>query len=73
VESALSTSSYVDNIMLYADPFRNYCAALVVPALQALEKWAQALGINFNDFGELCQKDQAIKEVQQSLWKVRYY
>ncbi|KAL5229423.1 hypothetical protein ABZP36_028199 [Zizania latifolia] len=69
VESALTTSNYVDNIMVYADPFHNYCVALVVPAHQALEKWAQNLGINYKKFDELCQNDKAIKEVQQSLSK----
>ncbi|KAL6846387.1 hypothetical protein ACP4OV_023835 [Aristida adscensionis] len=69
VESALSTSSYVDNIMVHADPFHNYCVALVVPAHQALEKWAQNSGINYKEFEELCQNDEAIKEVQQSLSK----
>jgi long-chain acyl-CoA synthetase len=72
VESALTTSNYVDSIMVYADPFHNYCVALVVPAHQALEKWAQDSGINYKDFEELCQNDQAIKEVQQSLSKVRH-
>jgi len=69
VEAALTTSNYVDSIMVYADPFHNYCVALVVPAHQALEKWAQDSGINYKDFEELCQNDQAIKEVQQSLSK----
>lgn len=69
VESALATSSYVENIMVYADPFHNYCVALIVPAHQALEKWAQNSGINYKDFEELCQNDQAVKEVQQSLSK----
>ncbi|KAG2642345.1 hypothetical protein PVAP13_2KG280300 [Panicum virgatum] len=69
VESALTTSNYVDSIMVYADPFHNYCVALVVPSHQALEKWAQDSGINYKDFEELCQNDQAIKEVQQSLSK----
>ncbi|OEL20924.1 Long chain acyl-CoA synthetase 8 [Dichanthelium oligosanthes] len=72
VESALTTSNYVDNIMVYADPFHNYCVALVVPAHQALEKWAENSGINYKDFEELCQNDQATKEVQQSLSKVRH-
>jgi len=58
--------------MVYADPFHNYCVALVVPAHQALEKWAQNSGINYKGFEELCQNDQAIKEVQQSLSKVRH-
>ncbi|XP_062199820.1 long chain acyl-CoA synthetase 8 [Phragmites australis] len=70
VESALTTSNYVDNIMVYADPFHNYCVALVVPAHQALQKWAQNSGINYKNFEELCQNDQATKEVQQSLSKV---
>uniref|UniRef100_A0A0E0L0Y3 4-coumarate--CoA ligase n=1 Tax=Oryza punctata TaxID=4537 RepID=A0A0E0L0Y3_ORYPU len=69
VESALTTSNYVDNIMVYADPFHNYCVALVVPVHQALEKWAQNSGINYKNFDELCHNDQAIKEVQQSLSK----
>ncbi|CAN6195341.1 unnamed protein product [Urochloa humidicola] len=69
VESALTTSNYVDNIMVYADPFHNYCVALVVPAHQALEKWAQSSGINYKDIEELCKNDQAIKEVQLSLSK----
>jgi long-chain acyl-CoA synthetase len=59
--------------MLYADPFHNCCVALVVPARQTLEKWAQDSGINFKDIGELCLNDQAINEVQQSLSKARYY
>ncbi|KAG0528532.1 hypothetical protein BDA96_05G020300 [Sorghum bicolor] len=69
VESALATSNYVENIMVYADPFHSYCVALVVPAHQALEKWAQNSGINYKGFEELCQNDQANKEVQQSLSK----
>lgn len=69
VESALQTSNYVDNIMVYADPFHSYCVALVVPPHQALEKWAQNSGISYKDIEELCHNDQAIKEVQQSISK----
>jgi len=69
VESALQTSNYVDNVMVYADPFHSYCVALVVPPHQALEKWAQNAGISYKEIEELCHNDQAIKEVQQSLSK----
>ncbi|KAF3963845.1 hypothetical protein CMV_011805 [Castanea mollissima] len=69
VEAALSTSNYVDNIMLHADPFHNYCVALVVPSHQSLEKWAQQAGINYRDFSELCDKAETVSEVQQSLSK----
>lgn len=56
--------------MAYADPSHNYCIALVVPARQALEKWAQEADIKYNDFSELCGKAETVTEVQQSLSKV---
>lgn len=70
VEAALIISSYVDNIMVYVDPFHAYCVALVVPSHQALEKWAEDSGISHNNFSELCNKTEAINEVQKSLSKV---
>ncbi|CAI9102739.1 OLC1v1001058C1 [Oldenlandia corymbosa var. corymbosa] len=70
VEAALVSSSYVDNIMVYADPFHSYCVALVVPARQALEKWAQDAGVKYDNFNELCDKTEATSEVQKSLSKV---
>ncbi|KAL0285992.1 UNVERIFIED_CONTAM: Long chain acyl-CoA synthetase 8 [Sesamum calycinum] len=69
VEAALVSSKYVDNIMVYADPFHNFCVALVVPARQALEGWANESGIKYNDYPELCEKAEAKNEVQQSLLK----
>lgn len=71
VEAALSSSNYVDNIMAYADPFHSYCVALVVPSQKVLEKWAQENGIEHRAFSDLCNKVEAVNEVQQSLSKVR--
>ncbi|KAG5569589.1 hypothetical protein H5410_059355 [Solanum commersonii] len=70
VEAALSSSNYVDNIMAYADPFHNYCVALVVPSQKVLEKWAQENGIEHRAFSDLCNKVESVNEVQQSLLKV---
>lgn len=70
VESVLVLSNYVDNIMLHADPFHSYCVALVVPVHQVLEKWAKEAGIDYKDIHDLCEKAEAINEVQQSLSKV---
>ncbi|XP_010532962.1 PREDICTED: long chain acyl-CoA synthetase 8 [Tarenaya hassleriana] len=70
VEAALSSSNYLDNIMVYADPLHNYCVALVVPSQVALEKWAEESGVKYNDFSELCEKPEAVNEVLQSLIKV---
>lgn len=64
------TSNYVDNIMVYVDPFHNFCVALVVPKQQALEKWAKESGISYEGFPDLCNKVEAVKEIQQSLSKV---
>ncbi|XP_020080529.1 long chain acyl-CoA synthetase 8-like [Ananas comosus] len=69
IEAALGTSNYVENIMVYADPFHNYCVALAVPSRQILEKWARDAGIEYSKFEELCQSDRAIQEVHQSLVK----
>nr|XP_043621534.1 long chain acyl-CoA synthetase 8 [Erigeron canadensis] len=70
VEAALASSKYVENVMLHADPFHTYCVALVVPARQVLEQWAQSAGITYSDFAELCGKKETVSEVQQSLAKV---
>ena len=70
MEAALLSSNYVDNVMLYADPFHNYCVALIVPVHQVLEKWAQEAGIKFKDFPVLCEKTETVNEVQQSISKV---
>ncbi|XP_057526905.1 long chain acyl-CoA synthetase 8 [Amaranthus tricolor] len=70
VEAALMSSNYVDNIMLYADPFHSYCVALVVPSHSELQKWAQESGIQYTSLTELCDKPEVIKEVQASLSKI---
>ncbi|KAJ7006632.1 long chain acyl-CoA synthetase 9 [Populus alba x Populus x berolinensis] len=69
VEAALVVSPYVDNMMLHADPFHSYCVALIVVAQPVLEEWASKRGIAFTSFAELCEKEEAIKEVQASLVK----
>ncbi|KAF9611326.1 hypothetical protein IFM89_030115 [Coptis chinensis] len=69
VEAALMTCNYVENIMVYADPFHSYCVALVVPSRQALENWARGAGIEYQEFPDLCQKNETVSEVQQTLLK----
>ncbi|KAK7353181.1 hypothetical protein VNO80_18621 [Phaseolus coccineus] len=69
VEAALSTSPYVDNIMLHADPFHSYCVALVAVSHPALEQWASQQGIAYSDHSELCRKEESVKEVHASFVK----
>ncbi|CAN1235719.1 Long chain acyl-CoA synthetase 9, chloroplastic [Linum perenne] len=58
VESVLNASSYVDYMMLHADPFHSYCVAVVVPSQPALEEWASKQGISYTDFSDLCNKNK---------------
>ncbi|WOL19193.1 long chain acyl-CoA synthetase 8 [Canna indica] len=69
VEAALAASNYIDNIMVYVDPFHSHCVALVVPSHQAVENWAKNAGIQYTSFPELCHNEEVIHEVQQSLFK----
>lgn len=69
VEAALIVSPYVDNIMMHADPFHSYCVALVVASQPAVEEWAAKQGIVYNDFAELCEKEETVKEVYASIVK----
>lgn len=69
VEAALIVSPYVDNIMMHADPFHSYCVALVVASQSAVEEWAAKQGIVYNDFVELCEKEETLKEVYASIVK----
>lgn len=70
MEAVLIGSPYVDNVMVYADPFHSYCVALVVAARSELENWASKQGIKYGDFSDLCQKQEAIDKVLGSLVKV---
>lgn len=70
VEAVLAGSSYVDNVMLHADPFNSNCVAIVVPSQHALEEWAAKAGIQYSSFKELCPKPEAVKEVLSSINKV---
>lgn len=70
VEAILVVSPYVENIMLHADPFHSYVVALIVASQTALENWAKKEGIQYTDIADLCQKQEAVKEVLLSLQKV---
>ncbi|KAH7332273.1 hypothetical protein KP509_20G079200 [Ceratopteris richardii] len=70
VEAVLIVSPYVDNIMVHADPFHSYVIAILVASQPALEGFARSKDIQFESFEDLCEKEEAIKEVLQSLQKV---
>jgi long-chain acyl-CoA synthetase len=69
VEAVLAGSSYVDNVMLHADPFHSNTVALIAVNQAALEGWAKKAGVDYSDFADLCSKPEACKEVLDSLTK----
>ncbi|XP_047341345.1 long chain acyl-CoA synthetase 9, chloroplastic-like [Impatiens glandulifera] len=69
-ESVLMTSTFVENIMVHADPYHSYCVAVVVVSEPALEDLCSKKGIEFRDLAELCEKEEIVKEVHGSLLKV---
>ncbi|KAI5083118.1 hypothetical protein GOP47_0002861 [Adiantum capillus-veneris] len=70
VEAALGGSAYVENIMVHANPFHSYAVAIIVPSRQVLESWANHKGFHYNTLSDLCEMEEATKEVLLSLQKV---
>ncbi|KAL2944255.1 Long chain acyl-CoA synthetase 8 [Bienertia sinuspersici] len=70
VEATLISSNYVESIMVYADPFHDYCVALVVPSSSVLENCSEKFGVKYSSFSQLCDQVEAMNEVQASLLKV---
>ncbi|KAI5063158.1 hypothetical protein GOP47_0021705 [Adiantum capillus-veneris] len=70
VEAILVASSYVDCIMVHADPLHSYCVALVVATQGTLESWAQKENIKYDNFPDLCNKEETKKEILKSLQQV---
>ncbi|CAI5941960.1 unnamed protein product [Closterium sp. NIES-64] len=70
VEAVLQVSSFVENVMLYADPFKTFTIALVVPSKPALVAWAKAQGVDSSDYAALCANPDAVSQVLESLAEV---
>lgn len=69
VEAALQACSMVENVMVHAEPTKNYATALVVPSKQSLVEWANSKGIDSSDFVKLCDNKEAVGEVLKAISK----
>jgi len=52
IENKLVTCKYIEQAMVIGDK-RKFCTAVVVPAFENLEKWAQNNSMEYKDLGEL--------------------
>ena len=67
VEAHLKTHPLVENICVYADPYKSSCVALVVPSRPHLEEFASKLGNTQSSYDQLCSNPEVINEVVDQL------
>lgn len=63
VETELKTCPIVENICVYGDSHKDYTVALVVPSQPHLVAMAKKLGIDSEEFEDLCTDSRIEKEV----------
>jgi long-chain acyl-CoA synthetase len=52
IENKLVTCKYIEQALVIGDK-RKFCTAVIVPAFENLDKWAQDNNMEYKDFGEL--------------------
>ena len=57
IENALKASRYIEQVAVIGDR-RKYLSALVVPAFDELEKWAEKEGVGFKDRNDLLNNER---------------
>eukprot|EP00475_Leptophrys_vorax_P021252 TRINITY_DN28970_c0_g1_i2.p1 TRINITY_DN28970_c0_g1~~TRINITY_DN28970_c0_g1_i2.p1 ORF type:complete len:632 (-),score=32.28 TRINITY_DN28970_c0_g1_i2:150-1868(-) len=70
VEAVLQVSPYVENVMMYADPYKSYAIALVVPSRPHITAWASSNGIDTSEYNSICAHPDVVSEVLKSLVQV---
>ncbi len=68
IENSLKTSRFIEQVAVIGDR-RKFLSALVVPAFEALEKWARQNDIAFTDRDDLITKDEVYKLYEGELEK----
>ncbi|KNC74611.1 hypothetical protein SARC_12846 [Sphaeroforma arctica JP610] len=66
VESMLASAKFIDNLMVYADPFHSYCVVLVTVQPSTVSAWAASNGIE-KEWSELCKDPQLKADVLKTL------
>ncbi|CAD5121757.1 DgyrCDS10234 [Dimorphilus gyrociliatus] len=69
VETLLKLSPVIDNICVYADSYKDFAVALIVPNHKALENLGQKLNKTFNNYTDLINDDDVLKSVRDEIGK----
>jgi len=67
VEAQMKTNPLVDNICVYADPFKTHTVALIVPIREALERLVKNPTNTETPFADLCNDSSVVQEVLKKL------
>jgi long-chain acyl-CoA synthetase len=67
IENRLKTNPFVEQVVMIGDR-RRYCSLLVVPAFDALERWAKEHGISWTSREELLRDREVIAHMEDELF-----
>lgn len=68
VEAQMKTCPIVENMCVYADPFKQFAVALVVPNPVHLERIAKQEGVTTTDMDALCSNPKIIKTALKEIF-----
>ncbi len=68
IENSLKTSQLIEQVAVIGDR-RKYLSALVIPAFEALEKWAKKSGVQFSGKRDLIEKPEVISLIGSEIEK----
>jgi long-chain acyl-CoA synthetase len=67
VETALKMSAMVDNICIYADSYKMFTVALIVPSPKQLKALAAQKSLQYESYEDLCDHPEMEKELLKAL------
>ena len=67
IENLLKTNRFVEQVVMIGDR-RRYCSLLIVPAFDALERWANENRISWSDRSGLVNSDQVIAHMEREVF-----
>ncbi len=68
IENSLKTSQFIEQVAVIGDR-RKYLSALVIPAFEALEKWAKKSGVPFAGKKDLIEKPEVVSLIGSEIEK----
>lgn len=68
IENSLKESKFIEQVAIIGDK-RKYLSALIIPAFEALEKWAKQNGVEYNEIEDLIKKGEVLTLISEEIEK----